>query len=104
LANRLGLNSKNSSKPPSTDPNRKKKLKEPGGQHGHIGTTLKQVADPHEIKDIKLDRSTLPPAVTELLVTRPVKVSILTSSPLLPNGGPKLSNTKMVNAGCFRAA
>lgn len=50
LANRLGLNSKNSSKPPSTDPNREKKLKEPGdrkpgGQHGHIGTTLKQVAD-----------------------------------------------------------
>jgi len=66
LANRLGLNSKNSSKPPSTDPNRKKKLKEPGdrkpgGQHGHIGTTLKQVSDPDEIKDIKLDRSTLPP-------------------------------------------
>ena len=66
LTNRLGLNSKNSSKPPSTDPNRKKKLKEPGdrkpgGQHGHIGTTLKQVADPDEIKDIKLDRSTLPP-------------------------------------------
>ena len=27
LANRLGLNSKNSSKPPSTDPNRQKKLK-----------------------------------------------------------------------------
>ena len=32
-----------------------------GGQHGHIGTTLKQVADPDQIKDIKLDRSTLPP-------------------------------------------
>ena len=66
LANRLGLNSKNSSKPPSTDPNRKKKLKEPGdrkpgGQHGHIGTTLKQVSDPDQIKVIKLDRSTLPP-------------------------------------------
>jgi len=66
LANRLGLNSKNSSKPPSTDPNREKKLKEPGdrkpgGQHGHIGTTLKQVSDPDQIKDIKLDRSTLPP-------------------------------------------
>ncbi len=66
LANRLGLNSKNSSKPPSTDPNRKKKLKEPGdrkpgGQHGHIGTTLKQFPDPDEIKDVHLDRSTLPP-------------------------------------------
>lgn len=68
LANRLGLNSKNSSKPPSTDPNREKKLKtlgdrKPGGQHGHIGTTLKQVDNPDQIKDIKLDRSILPPGV-----------------------------------------
>lgn len=66
LANRLGLNSKNSSKPPSTDPNRKKQTKEPGerkpgGQHGHVGTTLKQVSDPDQIKDIKLDRRALPP-------------------------------------------
>ena len=46
LANRLGLNSRNSSKPPSSDPNRKKKSKvqatrRPGGQQGHVGTTLK---------------------------------------------------------------
>ena len=66
LANRLGLNSKNSSKPPSTDPSRKKELKEPGarkpgGQHGHIGTTLKQVADPEVVKTIAVDRNTLPP-------------------------------------------
>lgn len=66
LANRLGLNSKNSSKPPSTDPNRKKQRKEPGerkpgGQLGHVGTTLKQVSDPDQVKDIKLDRSALPP-------------------------------------------
>lgn len=65
LANRLGLNSKNSSKPPSTDLNRKKDLKapgdrKPGGQHGHIGTTLKQVADPDVVKTIPVDRSTLP--------------------------------------------
>ena len=51
LASRLGLNSKNSSKPPSSDPNRKKDLKEPGerkpgGQHGHIGATLRPVSDP----------------------------------------------------------
>ena len=32
LASRLGLNSKNSSKPPSSDPNRKKELKEPGSR------------------------------------------------------------------------
>ena len=40
LANRLNLNSTNSSKPPSTDPNRKKKPKpktsrKKGGQKGH---------------------------------------------------------------------
>jgi len=65
LANRLGLNSKNSSKPPSSDPNRKKDFKEqgerkPGGQLGHIGTTLKPVSDPDLIKEIKVDRNTLP--------------------------------------------
>jgi transposase len=65
LANRLGLNSKNSSKPPSSDPNRKKDFKEqgerkPGGQLGHIGTTLKPVSDPDLVKEIKVDRSTLP--------------------------------------------
>ncbi len=65
LANRLGLNSKNSSKPPSSDPNRKKGSKEPGarkpgGQNGHIGTTLKQFSDPHLVKEIQVDRSTLP--------------------------------------------
>ena len=42
LANRLNLNSTNSSKPPSSDPNRKKKPqsktgKKPGGQKGHVG-------------------------------------------------------------------
>jgi transposase len=65
LANRLGLNSKNSSKPPSFDPNRKKDRKEPGerkpgGQYGHVGSTLQPVADPDLIKDLKFDRSTLP--------------------------------------------
>ncbi|MDY0270231.1 DUF6444 domain-containing protein [Trichloromonas sp.] len=33
LLNRLGLNSKNSSKPPSTDPNRKKAPKTPSGRN-----------------------------------------------------------------------
>ncbi len=45
LCNRLGLNSKNSNKPHSSDPNRtKKKLpkgkNKPCGQKGHNGTTL----------------------------------------------------------------
>ena len=66
LVNRLGLNSRNSSKPPVTDPHRKKEAKtasgrKPGGQHGHIGKTLKQVADPDIIKPIPVDRSLLPP-------------------------------------------
>ena len=48
LANRLHLNSTNSSKPPSSDPNRKKKPKnktgkKAGGQKGHVGTTLKRL-------------------------------------------------------------
>jgi transposase len=66
LANRLGLNSKNSSKPPSSDPNRKKEPKEPGarkpgGQQGHSGITLKPFPNPDLVKVIPVDRSTLPP-------------------------------------------
>ena len=65
LVNRLGLNSKNSSKPPSTDPNRVKKSRntgerKPGGQPGHKGKTLQQVDDPDEIKIIPVDRRSLP--------------------------------------------
>jgi len=65
LANRLNLNSTNSSKPPSTDPNRKKKPKsktgkKPGGQKGHAGTTLKKIDAPDKIKEIKIDRRKLP--------------------------------------------
>lgn len=67
LANRLGLNSKNSSKPPSTDPNRQKTPKKNtgkkiGGQEGHQGKTLQKVEDPDITKIIKLDRRTLPRA------------------------------------------
>ena len=65
LTNRLGLNSKNSSKPPSTDPNRKKEKKsagkrKPGGQKGHNGTTLAKTENPDRIKNLKVDRSKLP--------------------------------------------
>jgi transposase len=65
LANRLNLNSTNSSKPPSSDPNRKKKSKpktgrKQGGQKGHVGTTLQKVDDPDVIEPIKIDRRTLP--------------------------------------------
>lgn len=65
LVNRLGLNSKNSSKPPSSDPNRIKKSRKtgerkPGGQPGHQGKTLQQIDDPDEIKIIPVDRNSLP--------------------------------------------
>jgi len=65
LANRLNLNSTNSSKPPSSDPNRKKRSKnktdkKPGGQRGHVGKTLEKVDNPDKIAVIKVDRSKLP--------------------------------------------
>ena len=65
LANRLNLNSTNSSKPPSSDPNREKKTRpktgrKKGGQKGHVGTTLKKVDDPDHIVPIQVDRRTLP--------------------------------------------
>ena len=66
LVNRVNLNSKNSSKPPSTDPNRKKSSKkgkshrQPGGQQGHNGTTLEPVDDPDEVEVLSIDRRTLP--------------------------------------------
>jgi transposase len=61
----MGLNSSNSSKPPSSDPNRlkptrKKSGKKPGGQEGHIGTTLRQIEDPDDVIVINIDRRTLP--------------------------------------------
>jgi len=59
LEARLNQNSRNSSKPPSTDFSVKKKAnpksrrkesdKKPGGQEGHSGTTLDMVNDPAEV-------------------------------------------------------
>jgi len=66
LANRLNLNSTNSSKPPSSDPNRKRPTRKKtglksGGQSGHVGTTLTKVEEPDRIEEIKIDRRKLPP-------------------------------------------
>lgn len=65
MANRAGLNSRNSSQPPSTDhkktqSTRKKSNKKAGGQLGHQGTTLEKIDEPDEIEWIKIDRRTLP--------------------------------------------
>ncbi len=66
LVNKLNLNSSNSSKPPSTDgtgnkkKKRKKTNKNPGGQKGHNGSTLKPVDNPDKIQDLKIDKRTLP--------------------------------------------
>jgi transposase len=67
LVAKLGLNSSNSSIPPSQDPKRKRgaKLKgngrKPGGQKGHPGTTLEPVEDPDQTEPIAVNRRTIPP-------------------------------------------
>jgi transposase len=65
LVNRLKLNSSNSSKPPSMDPNRKRKTKntedkKQGGQNGHKGYRLEQVNNPDIVKILKVDKKTIP--------------------------------------------
>ncbi len=65
LLNRLNKNSKNSSIPPSQDPNRARAKKaeanrKPGGQPGHVGVTLTRFEDPDEIIDVPVDPATLP--------------------------------------------
>ena len=68
LLDKLGINSSNSSKPPSKDPNRKrgskKKVKgekrKPGGQDGHQGCTLQKEQDPDEVENLEVDRRTIP--------------------------------------------
>lgn len=68
LSGRLNLNSSNSSKPPSSDPNRvrrkrltKGKKRKPGGQKGHKGSRLEPVENPTTIEELTIDRRTLPP-------------------------------------------
>jgi len=68
LVKKLNLNSRNSSKPPSADPNRprgsrrktKGRKRKPGGQKGHDGSNLKKVDNPDNIETLEIDRRTLP--------------------------------------------
>jgi transposase len=68
MANRLSLNSRNSSQPPSTDrfsksdkAQKEDSGKKSGGQPGRVGATLEKIDDPDDIKSLTVDRSTLPP-------------------------------------------
>lgn len=65
LVGRLSRNSRNSSKPPSSDPNRKRESKakgerKAGGQGGHEGITLKKVGNPDKVEVLKVDRRKYP--------------------------------------------
>ena len=66
LLARLNKNSKNSSIPPSQDPNRTKisqadkTKRKAGGQLGRIGKNLIPVEDPDEIIEVPVDRTKLP--------------------------------------------
>ncbi|WP_444930968.1 IS66 family transposase [Microbulbifer sp. SSSA002] len=60
-----GMNSKNSSIPPSQDQNRKREKKtvgkrKAGGQSGRKGITLMPIDNPDDIETLKLNRRTLP--------------------------------------------
>lgn len=69
LLGKLGLDSANSSTPPSQDPRRKRgsnrkvsgEKRKPGGQNGHGGTTLEWQANPDRIEPLAVDRRTIPP-------------------------------------------
>jgi len=66
IIGRLGINSKNSSKPPSQDINRERGSKrwewerKPWGQRWRKGKTLMQVDEPDEIVELSVDREDLP--------------------------------------------
>jgi len=66
LTDRLGLNSRNSSKPPADDKNGDKNNKKPkgnkppGGQVGHKGSTLGLVDNPDKVIPISIDTDSLP--------------------------------------------
>jgi transposase len=72
LSNRLGINSSNSSTPPSQDPNRTRKpitargrKRKPGGQKGHKGNYLKPSENPTSVEEILIDQKSIPLGIYE---------------------------------------
>ena len=73
FSKRFQLNSRNSSKPPSQDPNRPRKTRldkgtkrnklKQGGQNGHPGTTLQKIDNPDEIEEILINRKSIPKGI-----------------------------------------
>lgn len=69
LIGKLKLNSRNSSKPPSQDANRKRgsrqktdgKKRKPGGQPGRDGKNLQKIENPDKVETLEIDRRTIPP-------------------------------------------
>jgi transposase len=83
LANRLDLNSKNSSKPTSTYLKREIKAKTKSGSHKgdqkeRDGITLQKVDDPDVIEPIKIDRPRCRPVDFTIWATRPVRCLVST--------------------------
>ena len=68
LLSKMGLNSTNSSIPPSRDPNRKRgskkndgdKKRKPGAQPGHVGSTLSKEPNPDFVQVLEIDRRKIP--------------------------------------------
>lgn len=63
LSIQKSLHSRNSSKPPATDQNRRKNTRErsnrkPGGQPGHVGSTLKLSDQPDTLVPLSIARRT----------------------------------------------
>lgn len=112
LEKRLGLNSQNSSKPPSSDglkkPVRTKSLREKsnkksGGQIGHIGETLKQVSTPDHIEHHEVVEKTCPNCahdLTHIPVSSTIKRQVFDVPPINIYVTEHVADVKICLCGC----
>ena len=111
LLNRLGLNSRNSSKPPASDPNREKKRKNgsgnrPGGQKGHAGNHLELVDDPDHVEVFEVDRATLAAdgsPTTRSPLTTPCAMPTIYGSSSVPGSRTSSSGPNTRRRYCWRS-